>query len=212
MSTPRKHLILALVCALATLGMIVLAAPGPSGAQPPHTHGHFLGGNINIGDGTIEVGLDCDVESFELDPSFQLLVDGSFAYSDEMHCHNIEASGPLGDAEIDFLCEFWWWPWTGEWPTMTLHISCLMHVTLLDQPFPPPTDALCGIHVDHWMPANEENNGGLGPFLWLDSNATTLFDPVEEAEGCPEPLPAAIDYFIDLGTAVLLHFFFTPSA
>jgi hypothetical protein len=160
--------------------------------------GHLNGGTIDIGDGTILVDVDCSEASVLFDVS-------AGGVSEEWHCSNIEASGPLGDAEVDLLCVSTW----DDWPVNAashMRLQCDMSITIFDQPFPPPTDALCVLTVDHLFAGHAGNNSTGG--LWHADDASDLFEGVEANPACPPPLPAAINFFVGSGTSVLLHFLF----
>jgi hypothetical protein len=191
MTTTKKRRLVTMLFAVAAMSMTLLAAPNAANAQPGEAH--LTDGAINIGSGTILVDLDCDPAT----PLFDVSAGG---VSELWHCSNIEASGPLGDAEVDLLCVSTW----DDWPvnaSSTLNINCTMHITIFNQPFPPPTDALCTVSVDHNFPANNGTS-------WHTADASDLFDGVASSPSCPPPLPAAINFFINSGTSVLMVFSF----
>jgi hypothetical protein len=207
MNRMRTRRLVTMLFAIAAMSTTLFATPSPANAVTERAHLH--GGAIDIGDGTILIDLVCRDEMGQpMDVLFNVEVDGD-AVSEEFHCTNIEASGPLGDAEVDLLCVVTW----DEWPVDAdthLELVCSMHITIFDQPFPPPTDALCVVTVEHLFAGTPGNDGSQG--FWHEDEASELFDSVGTTVDCPTPLPAAINFFIGSGTAVLLHFTFEDLA
>jgi hypothetical protein len=180
---------------IVTLSSVV----APSAAQAQSSPGHFHGGQVAIGEGAIVVDLDDCSSSFEIE------IDDDTGEG-HFECLEIEASGPLGDAEVQLYCLAVWdaWPVTA---TSTLAVNCSMHMTIVDQPFPPPTDALCWLN-GAWAFPGEVGNDEVGG-SWHLEEASEGFDAVGWTPSCPLPLPAAIDFFVGSGVEALLLFDFT---
>jgi hypothetical protein len=169
--------------------------------------GHFEGGAVDVGDGTIILDLDCDDGQGPVVPLFEI-VEGEDEWIGEIYdCEGIDASGPLGDAEITMSCVA---TWDGGWPvdaTTGLDLECDLDITIFDQPLPPPTDASCTVDFEHTFSARVGNTNGFGS--WPDDDVGGSFGTVATTGTCPSLLSGGIAFFLGLGVEASVDFSFS---
>jgi hypothetical protein len=200
MNISKRGLLTFILAALAA-STFMMAPP----ASASDDFGHFHGGEINFGEDTMIIDLVCrDERGQPIDVLFEILEILNRGLGDP--CSNILFSGPLGDGIAELACFFIW----SSWPvTATTHMEayCEMHLQIFNQPFPPPTDALCNVELLHLFGGTVGNNSSGGS--WHAADASASFDSVPVSATCPNPIPAALNFFIDSGTAILMDFLFT---